>query len=286
MNRKIKHLILNFGPQHPSAHGVLRLILELDGKIIIKADPHIGLLHKNNFFSWTTKRHYSSNSKEQLSFDLSVRGYRLEDYVVDLPNKGKGKDMTSVDIFKLMVEFHLKLAVLSLVDEEEGVNYNVNNIISKEQEKGLYFFYYKEQMIYYLYFFYKKKFTYKNYTIYCIYYLREDDSFHTFPEVMYACSYFYTICNKIPEVFNSECNKYLLNRCNEKNEHLRDPFLKDALLEALEVLANHNLGIPNLSNSIKKQKWYYKYQSKFKKLICTNKKHYNTFIKKSFTYNY
>jgi NADH dehydrogenase I D subunit len=44
--KKIKHFMLNFGPQHPSAHGVLRLILELDGEIIIKADPHIGLLHR------------------------------------------------------------------------------------------------------------------------------------------------------------------------------------------------------------------------------------------------
>jgi NADH dehydrogenase (ubiquinone) Fe-S protein 2 len=44
--KKIKHFILNFGPQHPSAHGVLRLILELDGETIIKADPHIGLLHR------------------------------------------------------------------------------------------------------------------------------------------------------------------------------------------------------------------------------------------------
>lgn len=44
--KKIKHFILNFGPQHPSAHGVLRLILELDGEVIIKADPHIGLLHR------------------------------------------------------------------------------------------------------------------------------------------------------------------------------------------------------------------------------------------------
>ena len=45
-SKKIKHFILNFGPQHPSAHGVLRLILELDGKTIVKADPHIGLLHR------------------------------------------------------------------------------------------------------------------------------------------------------------------------------------------------------------------------------------------------
>ena len=37
---------LNFGPQHPSAHGVLRLILELDGEIVLRADPHIGLLHR------------------------------------------------------------------------------------------------------------------------------------------------------------------------------------------------------------------------------------------------
>lgn len=44
--KKIKHFILNFGPQHPSAHGVLRLVLELDGEIIINADPHIGLLHR------------------------------------------------------------------------------------------------------------------------------------------------------------------------------------------------------------------------------------------------
>ena len=37
---------LNFGPQHPSAHGVLRLVLEMDGEVITKADPHIGLLHR------------------------------------------------------------------------------------------------------------------------------------------------------------------------------------------------------------------------------------------------
>ncbi|HEY9537545.1 MAG TPA: NADH-quinone oxidoreductase subunit D [Kiloniellaceae bacterium] len=43
---QIKPLTLNFGPQHPAAHGVLRLVLEMDGEVIERADPHIGLLHR------------------------------------------------------------------------------------------------------------------------------------------------------------------------------------------------------------------------------------------------
>ena len=46
MTKEKKTLNLNFGPQHPAAHGVLRLILELDGEVVEKADPHIGLLHR------------------------------------------------------------------------------------------------------------------------------------------------------------------------------------------------------------------------------------------------
>lgn len=42
----IKNVMLNFGPQHPAAHGVLRLILEMDGEVVERADPHIGLLHR------------------------------------------------------------------------------------------------------------------------------------------------------------------------------------------------------------------------------------------------
>ncbi|WP_339778969.1 NADH-quinone oxidoreductase subunit D [uncultured Thalassospira sp.] len=44
--QKIKNMTLNFGPQHPAAHGVLRLVLEMDGEVIERADPHIGLLHR------------------------------------------------------------------------------------------------------------------------------------------------------------------------------------------------------------------------------------------------
>lgn len=46
LSKKIKNFTLNFGPQHPAAHGVLRLVLELNGEIVERADPHIGLLHR------------------------------------------------------------------------------------------------------------------------------------------------------------------------------------------------------------------------------------------------
>jgi len=46
LSRKIKNFTINFGPQHPAAHGVLRLVLELNGEVVERADPHIGLLHR------------------------------------------------------------------------------------------------------------------------------------------------------------------------------------------------------------------------------------------------
>ncbi|XP_018330861.1 NADH-ubiquinone oxidoreductase 49 kDa subunit [Agrilus planipennis] len=44
--KQVKNITLNFGPQHPAAHGVLRLVLELDGELVKRSDPHIGLLHR------------------------------------------------------------------------------------------------------------------------------------------------------------------------------------------------------------------------------------------------
>ena len=46
LKKRIKNFTINFGPQHPAAHGVLRLVLELKGEIVHRADPHIGLLHR------------------------------------------------------------------------------------------------------------------------------------------------------------------------------------------------------------------------------------------------
>ena len=44
--QQIQNYTLNFGPQHPAAHGVLRMVMELDGEIIERVDPHVGLLHR------------------------------------------------------------------------------------------------------------------------------------------------------------------------------------------------------------------------------------------------
>ena len=42
----VRNFTINFGPQHPAAHGVLRLVLELDGEVVERCDPHVGLLHR------------------------------------------------------------------------------------------------------------------------------------------------------------------------------------------------------------------------------------------------
>src|SRR5499425_235712 len=43
---QIKPMTINFGPQHPAAHGVLRMVMEMDGEVVQRIDPHIGLLHR------------------------------------------------------------------------------------------------------------------------------------------------------------------------------------------------------------------------------------------------
>ena len=57
---EIRNYTMNFGPQHPAAHGVLRLVLELDGEVIERADPHIGLLHRATEKLAETKPYHQS----------------------------------------------------------------------------------------------------------------------------------------------------------------------------------------------------------------------------------
>ena len=74
MAKQSKTLNLNFGPQHPAAHGVLRLILELDGEIVEKADPHIGLLHRGTEKLIDTKIIQKSDSVL-----IPITGFGLKD---------------------------------------------------------------------------------------------------------------------------------------------------------------------------------------------------------------
>ncbi len=73
---EIRNYTLNFGPQHPAAHGVLRLILELDGEVVQRADPHIGLLHRG-----------TEKLAEQRPFNQSIGYMDRLDYVSTLTNE-------------------------------------------------------------------------------------------------------------------------------------------------------------------------------------------------------
>jgi NADH dehydrogenase (ubiquinone) Fe-S protein 2 len=85
MLNKIKHFYMNFGPQHPAAHGVLRLVLELQGETIIRADPHIGLLHRGteklieyrNYIQglpYFDRLDYVSMMAQEHSYSLAIEG--------------------------------------------------------------------------------------------------------------------------------------------------------------------------------------------------------------------
>ncbi len=78
---EIRNYTLNFGPQHPSAHGVLRLILEMDGEQIVRADPHVGLLHRGTEKLAETKPYNQSigymDRLDYVSMMCSEHGYVL-----------------------------------------------------------------------------------------------------------------------------------------------------------------------------------------------------------------
>ena len=88
---KIKNLTLNFGPQHPAAHGVLRLVLQLEGEVVKKCDPHIGLLHRgteklieyknySQALPYFDRLDYVSMMAQEHAYSLAVERL-LKDYV-------------------------------------------------------------------------------------------------------------------------------------------------------------------------------------------------------------
>lgn len=81
----VKAYSLNFGPQHPSAHGVLRLILQMSGELVLRSDPHIGLLHRGTEKLMEAKTHiqnipyldrldYVSMMSQEHAYSLAVEG--------------------------------------------------------------------------------------------------------------------------------------------------------------------------------------------------------------------
>lgn len=83
VERKLRNMWINFGPQHPAAHGVLRLILELDGEIVVRADPHIGFLHRateklmeykhyNQSLPYMDRLDYVSTISNEIGFAIAV----------------------------------------------------------------------------------------------------------------------------------------------------------------------------------------------------------------------
>jgi len=95
---KVKNFLLNFGPQHPAAHGVLRLILELDGELVVKTEAHIGLLHrgteklieyKNTLqaLPYFDRLDYVSMMVQEYAFSVAVEnllGYKINTYDIIL----------------------------------------------------------------------------------------------------------------------------------------------------------------------------------------------------------
>jgi|ERR1700733_3538549 NADH dehydrogenase (ubiquinone) Fe-S protein 2 len=93
---RIKNLTLNFGPQHPAAHGVLRLVVNLDGEIVTDVDPHIGLLHRGTekliesktytqALPYVDRLDYVSMMAQEHCFSLAVE--RL--LGIDIPSRAK-----------------------------------------------------------------------------------------------------------------------------------------------------------------------------------------------------
>jgi NADH-quinone oxidoreductase subunit D len=97
-DREDNHMVINFGPQHPSAHGQLRLILELDGEEVVKANPDIGYLHRgmekmaenmiyNEFLPTTDRMDYIASSSNNYGFALAVE--RLLGIEEKVPRRAK-----------------------------------------------------------------------------------------------------------------------------------------------------------------------------------------------------
>ncbi len=107
--RDDKTMVINFGPQHPSAHGQLRLVLELDGEKVVKAHPDIGYLHRgvekmgenmiyNEFLPTTDRLDYIASTSNNYAFALSVEKL----IGLDVPRRAKVIRMMLLELNRIM----------------------------------------------------------------------------------------------------------------------------------------------------------------------------------------
>ena len=100
MSNKAKNFLINFGPQHPAAHGVLRLVLELDGEKVVRCDPHIGLLHRGteklieykNYqqsLPYFDRLDYVSMMNQEHAYSLAVERLCFDETNFQIPKRAK-----------------------------------------------------------------------------------------------------------------------------------------------------------------------------------------------------
>ena len=98
---KGKSLLLNFGPQHPAAHGVLRLLMELAQETVLRLDAHIGLLHRGTEFLLTTKSYIKGlpymDRLDYVSMMCQEHGYCL---AIEKLHNIKAVSYTHLDVYK------------------------------------------------------------------------------------------------------------------------------------------------------------------------------------------
>lgn len=107
--RDVRNYTMNFGPQHPAAHGVLRLLLELNGEVVERADPHIGLLHRGteklieykNYVQalpYFDRLDYVSMMAQEHAYSLAVESL----LGIDVPLRGKYIRVLMLEITRLL----------------------------------------------------------------------------------------------------------------------------------------------------------------------------------------
>lgn len=107
--RDVRNYTMNFGPQHPAAHGVLRLLLELNGEVVERADPHIGLLHRGteklieykNYIQslpYFDRLDYVSMMAQEHAYSLAVESL----LGIDIPLRGKYIRVLLLEITRIL----------------------------------------------------------------------------------------------------------------------------------------------------------------------------------------